>query len=56
MQVATKYFFLVGSDRLIQVRTLHFIKWAVPTEPYFTLNTDGTSIGNLGIAGAGGLL
>ena len=56
MQATTKYFFLAGSNRIIQVRTPHLIKWVVPTEPYITLNTDGSSIGNLGMVGAGGLL
>ena len=56
VQAATKYFFLANSDRLVQVRTPQFIRWAVPTDPYIKLNTDGIAIDNPGLASVGGLL
>ena len=39
-----------------QVRILYLIRWNVPPDPNIKLNTDGSVIGNLGLAGAGGLL
>lgn len=52
MQATTKYFFLASFDKLVQVRTPQIIKWATPKEPYVKLNTDGSAIGNTGMAGA----
>lgn len=34
----------------------HIIRWDALPDPYVKLNTDGSAIGNLGMAGARGLL
>ena len=37
-------------------RSLCLVRWHPPPSGFFKLNTDGSSLGNLGLAGAGGLL
>ena len=56
MNAATKYYFLAGPVHHSRVKILQFIRWQVPPDPYIKLNTDGSAIGNLRLAGAGGLL
>ena len=38
------------------MRIPQIIRWVVPPNPYIKLNTDGSAIGNLRLAGAGGIL
>lgn len=54
MQAATEFYFLAGSMSQIQVRIPQLIRWNVPPNPYIKLNTDGSAIGNLELANAGG--
>ena len=56
IQAATKFFFLATLERPIQVRTPTLVRWNAPLEPYVKLNTDGSIIGNTGMASVRGLL
>ncbi|KAK9993202.1 hypothetical protein SO802_022905 [Lithocarpus litseifolius] len=53
---ATEFLYL-GINRK-QIRTKHIIqvRWHYPPPNWFKLNTDGSSLGNLGLAGGGGLI
>ena len=42
--------------KYITIKLLRIIKWIVPSEPFIKLNTDGSSLGNPGLAGARGIL
>ena len=41
--------------KYITIKLLRIIKWIVPSEPFIKLNTDGSSLGNPGLAGARGI-
>lgn len=56
IQAATNFFFLATLERPIQVRTPTLVRWNAPLEPYVKLNTDGSIIGNTGMASVRGLL
>ena len=56
MNAATECYYLAGLVYLSQAKIPHFVRWQVPPDPLIKLNTDGSAIGNLGLAGAGGLL
>ena len=56
VQFAIEYIYLVCPDKTIKIRIPRIIKWIAPLEPFVKLNTDGSVIGNPGMASAGGLL
>ena len=56
MNAATKYYFLVGPVHHSRVKIPQFIRWQFPPDPFIKLNTDGSAIGNPGLAGAECLL
>ena len=53
---ALEFFFCVGKVRSQRQSVLIPVKWLKPPTGWMKLNTDGTSLGNLGAAGAGGLI
>ena len=56
VQFAIEYIYLACPDKTIKIRIPRIIKWIAPLEPFVKLNTDGSVIGNPGMASAGGLL
>ena len=56
MNAATEYHFLAGPMHHSHVKTPQFIRWQFPPDPFIKLNTDGSAIGNPGLAGVGGFL
>ena len=56
VQAATEFYYLTGTTKRTQVRFPQNIRWHVSSYPFITLNIDGSALGNLGIAGAGGIL
>ena len=56
MQATTEFYYLAGTARRAQVRLPWLIRWHVSPHPFIKLNTDGSALGNPGIAGAGGIL
>ena len=56
VQCATKFFFLVYPTKKMKIGIPRIIKWNSLLEPLIKLNTNGSSLGNPGLAGAGGLL
>jgi len=56
VQATIEFFYLVGLDKPVQRKVSQTVKWTVPAEPFIKLNTNGSSIGNPGMAGAGSLL
>ncbi|XP_075663469.1 uncharacterized protein LOC142633081 [Castanea sativa] len=53
---AAEYFFCVGKPLQTKQYSTIPVRWHKPAEGWFKLNSDGASIGNLGNAGAGGLI
>ena len=56
INAATEYYFLAGPVHHSRVKIPQFIRWQFPPNPFIKLNTDGSAIGNSGLAGARGLL
>ena len=56
VQFATKFFYLACPIKTIKIGIPKTIKWIAPLELFIKLNTDDNSLGNPGLAGAGGLL
>ena len=56
MQAAIEFYFLTGIDHHPQSRIPQIIRWLPPQPPFIKLNTDGSALGNPGLAGAGGVL
>ena len=56
VQFTTEFFFLVCPAKNIKLKIPRIIKWNAPPEPFIKLNIDGSSLGNLGLAGASRLL
>ena len=56
VQCATEFFFLAYLAKKIKIGIPKIIKCNAPSEPFIKLNTDGSSLGNPRLAGAGGLL
>ena len=56
VQAATEFYYLTGTTKRTQVRFPQNIRWHVSSYPFITLNIDGSALGNLGIAGVGGIL
>ena len=56
VQAATEFHFLAGTISRTSSRIPQLIQWHPPPYPYFKLNTDGSALGNPGLAGAGRVL
>ena len=56
VQAATKFHFLAGVVHLTLSCIPQIIRWHTPPYPFLKLNTDGSALGNPGLAGAGGVL
>ena len=56
MQAATEFHFLAGVVHQTPSLIPQIIRWHTPLSPLLKLNTDGSALGNLGLAGAGGVL
>jgi ribonuclease HI len=53
---ASEYFYLIGNCSKEKTRISIPIKWVSPPLGWFKLNTDGSSLGNPGLAGGGGVI
>jgi ribonuclease HI len=53
---ASEFFYLIGSYSKVKNMISTPIKWVAPPLGWFTLNTDGSSLGNPGLAGGGGII
>ena len=56
VQLAIVFYYPACPTKNITIEIPRIIKWIVPSEPFIKLNTDGSSLGNPGLAGAGGIL
>ena len=56
VQCAIEFFFFVCLTKNIKIKIPRIIKWNALPEPFIKLNTDGNSLGNLGLVGTSGLL
>jgi ribonuclease HI len=50
---ASEFYYLIGNCSKVKSRTSTPIKWVSPPLGWFKLNTDGSSLGNPGMAGGG---
>jgi ribonuclease HI len=53
---ASEFFYLVGSYSKVKTKISTPIKWVAPPVGWFKLNKDGSSLGNPGLAGGGGVI
>ena len=53
---ASEFFCLSGGDAITKSLTVVSIKWHAPPLGWAKLNTDGSSLGNSGLAGGGGVI
>ena len=53
---ASKFFYLIGNCSKEKTRISTPIKWVSPPLGWFKLNTDGSLLGNPGLAGGGGVI
>jgi ribonuclease HI len=53
---ASEFFYLIGNCSKEKSRISTSIKWVPPPLGWFKLNTDGSSLGNPGMAGGGGVI
>ena len=53
---ASEFYYLVGSYSKVKMRVPIPIKWSLSPLDWFKLNTDGSSLGNPGLARGGGLI
>ena len=53
--MAIEFYYLASTPRRTQVKLPRNIRWHVPPNPFIKINTDGSGLGNPGIAGAGGI-
>ena len=51
IDLALKFYFVSSLVKNLKVKEIKLIQWWFLKEPYVTLNTDGSSLGNLGLAG-----
>ena len=56
VQVATEFHFLAGAVHQTPSLIPQIIRWHTPLYLFLKLNTDGSALGNPGLAGAGGVL
>ena len=52
---ASEFYYLIGNYSKVKMRTPISVKWNLPPLGWFKLNTDGSSVGNPGKAGGGGV-
>ena len=50
IQLAIEFYYLACPAKYITIEIPGIIKWIVPSEPFIKLNTDGSSLGNPGLA------
>ena len=53
---ASKFFYLIGSYSKVKNVVPTSIKWSLPPFGWFKLNTDGSFLGNPGLAGGEGVI
>ena len=53
---SVSYFYLACPAKTTKIGIPRIIKWITPLGPFIKLNTDGSSLGNLRLARASGLL
>uniref|UniRef100_A0A2N9H5A8 CCHC-type domain-containing protein n=1 Tax=Fagus sylvatica TaxID=28930 RepID=A0A2N9H5A8_FAGSY len=53
---ASEFYYLIGSYSKVKLKSPIPIKWTLPPLGWFKLNTDGSSLGNPGLAGGGGVI
>lgn len=53
---ALKFFFGAGPSNAFRTRVINLVKWDRPEIGWMKLNTDGSSLGNQGIAGGDGVI
>jgi hypothetical protein len=53
---ALEFYYLIGSYSKVKIRTPIPVKWNPPPVGWFKLNTDGSSLGNPGLARGGGVI
>jgi hypothetical protein len=53
---ALEFFYIIGSYSKVKIMVPIPIKWSPPPLGWFKLNTDGSSLGNPGMAGGGGVI
>ena len=56
VQAATKFHFLAGFVHQTPNLIPQIIRWHIPPSPFLKLNIDGSTLGNPGLAGVGGVL
>jgi ribonuclease HI len=53
---ASEFYYLIGSYSKVKLKSPILVKWTPPPLGWFKLNTDGSSLGNPGLAGGGGVI
>jgi ribonuclease HI len=53
---ASEFYYLIGSYSKVKLKSPIPVKWTLPPLGWFKLNTDGSSLGNPGLAGGGGII
>jgi ribonuclease HI len=53
---ASEFYYLIGNYSKVKMRIPISVKWNLPPLGWFKLNTDGSSLGNPGKAGGGGVI
>ena len=56
VRATIEFFYLVDPNKPIQSKVSQTIKWTAPAKPFIKLNTDGCSLDNPRMAGAGNFL
>ena len=56
MHLTLEFYYTTYLIKQTSMKIYKLIKWSTPMEPFVTLNTDGSSIGNPGNAGGGEVL
>ena len=51
IDLALKFYFVSYLVKNLKVKEIKLIQWWFPKEPYVTLNTNGSLLGNLSLAG-----
>jgi ribonuclease HI len=53
---ASEFYYLTGNYSKVKLKSPIPVKWTLPSLGWFKLNTDGSSLGNPGLAGGGGVI
>lgn len=56
LHLSLEYFLLIHPRKSSIPKCILNISWQPPVDPFFTLNTDGRTLGNPGYAGGGGII